>query len=204
MELAFFELQPADVQFSAPVTVTRSIGFGELGIDPFDPVFDGLAVGALFTRAADGTWSWLDDTEVRLDTSNAGFSVTGTTDHGGPVFAYVPGNLIVANEDASTTPVGQAFRVEGQLKVDPASGADIATVSGTTSDETVAKPGDSYDVEFFDRAEGLAFQCLAPGTVQYETTFLVSGVADISPLTAAVNLPGTDVAITQTGEHTCQ
>ena len=204
MEWAFYELQPSDVHFSAPVTVTRSIGFQELGIDRFDPVFDGLIVGSLFTRDADGTWSWLDDAEIRLDAGGGGFTVTATTDHTGPIITYVAGDLLVATEDTSTTQVGQTFRVEGQLRGDPASRADIADVSGRTSDETVAKAGGSYDVEFFDRAHGLEFECLAPGTVTYETTFTVSGLADVSPLNGAIGLAGTEVAVTQTGEHTCQ
>lgn len=204
MEMAFYELQPLDVRFSVPVTVTRSVGFEELGIDQFDPVLDGLIAGSLFTRDAAGTWSWLDDAEVRLDVADAAFTVTGTTDHGGPIMAYVAGDLLVATEDATTSAVGEVFRIEGQLRVDPASGADIADVSGLTSDESIAKPVRSYDVEFFDRAAGLEFQCLAPGTVTYETTFTVSGVADVGPLGDAIGLAGTDVAVTHTGEHTCE
>src|SRR5689334_10035043 len=42
--LAFFELQPADVSFSSPATVTRTVTFGEVGIDQYDPLFDGLIV----------------------------------------------------------------------------------------------------------------------------------------------------------------
>jgi len=204
MQLAFYELQPSDVHFSAPVTVTRSIGFQELGIDRFDPVFDGLIVGSLFTRDADGTWSWSDDAEIRLDAGGGGFTVTATTDHTGPIIAYVAGDLLVATEDESTTPVGQVFRVEGQLRVDPTSRTDIADVAGRTSDEAIATPVRSYDVESFDRASGLEFRCLAPGTVSYETTFTVSDVADVGPLSDAIRLGGTDVAVTQTGEHTCE
>jgi hypothetical protein len=37
----------------------------------------------------------------------------------------------------------------------------------------------------------------------YETTFAVSAVADIGPLHDATDLAGTDVAVAQTGEHTC-
>lgn len=204
MEWAFYELQPSDVRFSAPVTVTRSVGFQELGIDQFDPVFDGLIAGSQFTRDAAGTWSWLDDAEVRLDVADAAFVVTGTTDHGGPIIAYIAGDVIVAAEDVSVTPVGQTFRVEGQLRVDAASRADMADVVGRTSDETIATPVRSYEVELFDRAAGLEYECLAPGTVQYETTFLVSGVADVGPLSGAIGLAGTDVAVSQAGEHTCE
>src|SRR3954464_12541423 len=60
--LAFYEIQPTDVAFSGPATVTRTVAFGEVGIDHYDPLFDGLIVGSLFTRASDGTWSWLQDT----------------------------------------------------------------------------------------------------------------------------------------------
>jgi len=204
MNLAFYELQPADLRFSAPVTVTRSIGFQELGIEQFDPVFDGLVVGSLFTRDADGAWTWLQDAAVRLDAADAAFTVTGTTDHGGPIMVYVPGDLLVATEDAAPTPVGHVFRVEGQLRVDATSRAAIAAVSGHTSDATIAKAGSSYDVASFDRAEGLEFECLTPGTVQYETTFSISDVADVSPLHGAIGLGPTVVAVTQTGEHTCQ
>ena len=203
MKWAFYELQPSDVSFSAPVPVTRSIGFGELDMDRFDPIFDGLVVGSLFTRDAAGTWSWLDDGQVRLDPDEGAFLVGGTTHHGGPIMAYVAGDLIVATEDASPTPVGQTFRVEGQLRVDPTSGADIADVAGRTSDETIARPVRSYDVESFDRAQGLELECLAPGTVTYETTFAVRDVADVSPLRDVISLPATDVAVIQTGEHTC-
>ena len=54
MASTWFELQPSDARFGAPVTVTRSIGFEELGTDTFDPVFDGLVVGSLFTQDASG------------------------------------------------------------------------------------------------------------------------------------------------------
>ena len=204
MEIPFYEIHPADVRFTTPVTVTRSIVFDQLDIDEFDPDWDGLIVGSLFTRDADGTWSWLEGARVRLDVDDGAFVVTGTTDHGGPIIAYTAAALIVATEDASTTPVGRVFRVEGQLRVDPASRADIAAVSGRTSDETIAKAGRSYDVEFFDRAEGLEFECLATGTVEYETTFSISGVADVSPLDGAIGLAGTEVGVAQTGEHTCE
>lgn len=203
MRSPFYELQPLDVRFSVPVTVTRLIELQELDIDEFEPGRDGLAVGSLFTRDADGTWSWLEDADVRLDVGDAAFTLTGSTDHGGPILAYVAGDLIVATEDAIVTPVGQAFRVEGQLRVDPASRADIADVSGQPSDETIAMPMRSYKVESFDRAAGLEFQCLAPGTVQYETTFTVTDVADVSPLNDSIGLTGTDVAVTHMGEHTC-
>jgi hypothetical protein len=204
LERTFYELLPSDVRFGAPITVTRSISFQELGIDRFDPDVDGLIVGSLFTRDAGGTWSWLDDARVRLDTADAAFAVTGTTDHGGPIMAYVPGALLVATEDDAATPVGAAFRVEGQLRIDPASRAGFASVSGRTSDETIAKPGQSYDVESFDLAMGLEFQCLAPGAVSYETTFTLSGVGDIGPVRDVIHLASTDVAVTQTGEHTCE
>jgi hypothetical protein len=204
MEWAFFELQPSDVRFSAPVVVTRSVGFQELGVHGLDPAFDGLIAGSLVTRDAAGTWSWLDDVELRLDMADAAFTVTGTTDHGGPIIALIAGDLIVATEDASITPVGQTFRVEGQLRVDPASRAEIADVSGRTSDESIARSVRSYDVELFDRAAGLELECLAPGTVQYETTFWVSGVADVGPLRDAIGLTGTDVAASHAGEHTCE
>jgi hypothetical protein len=204
VNLPFYELQPTDATFNAPVTVTRSIGFGELGIEHYDPDVDGLIVGSLFTRASDGTWSWLKDVQVALDTANSAFTLTGTTDHGGPILAYLPGNLIAATEDETATPVGQPFRVEGQLRVDPQSRADIAAVTGTTSDESIAAPGQSYDVQAFDRAEGMAFDCLAPGTVQYETMFSLSNLADVSPLNVAISLGATDVTVTQAGSHTCQ
>jgi hypothetical protein len=203
MEMTFHELQPMDVRFRGPVTVTRSIAFQEVGRDRFDPLFDGLLAGSLITRDAEGTWSWLDGIEVRLARGEDAFVVTGTTDHGGPIIAYVAGDVIVATEDASTTPVGGVFRVEGQLRVDPASQADIASVSGRTSDGSIAKAGRSYDVESFDRAEGLEFECLTPGTVEYEATFSIGGIADVSPLNGAIGLSGTDVAVTHTGEHAC-
>ena len=160
-------------------------------------------MGALFSRDADGAWTWLQDAEVRLDPANAVFAVTGTTDHGGPIMVYVPGDLLVATEDASSTSVGQVFRVEGQLRIDPTSRADIADVSGQTSDETIAKPVRSYDVESFARAAGLEFRCLAPGTVQYETVFTVSGVADVGPLNGSIGLAGTEVDVVHSGEHIC-
>jgi len=200
--LTFYEVQPADVTFSTPATVTRTIGFGELGIEQYDPFTDGVILGSLFTRVGDGTWAWLQDASVGLDEADNRFTVTGTTDHGGPILADVVGNILLANEDGTTTPVGESFHVEGQVRVDATSRADIAAVAGTTSDETVAKPGDSYDVTFFDRAEGIEFQCLAPGTVHYETTFTVHGVADVGPL-SAISLDGTDVSVTQSGDHTC-
>lgn len=201
--LAFYEIQPADVTFSAPATVTRTVSFGEVGIDSYDPAFDGVLVGALFTKAADGTWSWLDDASVSLDTAGAGFTITGSIDHGGPVFVAIPDTLVVANEDATSTPVGQSFRVEGQVRADTESRADISAVTGTSSDESVAKAGNSYDVTFFDRAEGIEFECLAPGTVQYQATFTISDVADTGALNTAIALNGTDVSVTQSGEHTC-
>lgn len=201
--MAFYEIQPTDVTFSGPATVTRTVGFGEVGIDHYDPLVDGLIVGSLFTRATDGTWSWLQDASISLDPNAGGFTITATTDHGGPVFASIAGSLLVANEDSSSTPVGQSFRVEGQVRVDPESRADIESVSGTTSDESIAKAGNSYDVAFFDRAEGIEFTCLGPGTVQYQATFTISDVGDVSPLASAINLAGTDVAVTQTGQHTC-
>ena len=201
--LAFYEVQPADVAFSAPATVTRTVGFGELGIDQYDPFVNGLVVGSLFTRAADGSWSWLQDAAVSLDAAGGGFTITATTDHAGPILTDIVGSLIVANEDATSTPVGQTFRVEGQVRVDAASRADVAAITATTSDESIVKAGDSYDVTFFDRAEGIELHCLAPGTVQYETTFTVSDVGDVGALSTAVALPGTEVSITQTGEHTC-
>jgi hypothetical protein len=203
MTLAFYELQPSDVIFSAPATVTRTMSFGEVGIEQFDPLLDGLIVGSLFTRAADGTWSWLQDAKIELDPGNEGFTITATTDHGGPILAYVAGDLLVANEDASSTAVGQSFRVEGQVRVVPDSRTTIAAVSGSTSDDAVAKAGQSYDVAFFDRAKGLEYQCVAPGTVQYVTTFTVTDVADVSPLGDAIGLNGTDIDVTQSGEHTC-
>jgi hypothetical protein len=204
MRTPFYELQPSDMRFGVPVTVTRSISFGELGIDRTDPVFDGLIVGSLFTRDAGGTWSWLDDAQARFDAAEVTFTLSGTTDHGGPTFAYVPGTLLVATEDDAATPVGGTFRVEGELRIDPTSRADIAAVTGRTSDETIATAGPSYDVEAFDRAAGLEYQCLAPGTVMYETTFSVGDVADIGPISDATGLPGTDVAVTHSGEHTCE
>jgi len=202
--LAFYEIQPTDVAFSGPATVTRTVAFGEVGIDHYDPLFDGLIVGSLFTRASDGTWSWLQDTTVALDPSGGGFTITATADHGGPVFAFIPDGLVVANEDATSTLVGQPFRVEGQLRADPDSRTNISAVSGTTSDESVAKAGNDYDVAVFDRAEGIEFQCVALGTVQYVTTFTISDVADVGLLTTAVALHGTDVSVIQSGEHTCQ
>ena len=129
--------------------------------------------------------------------------MTGATDDGGPILAYVVGDLLVANEDEAATPVGEAFRVEGQLRVDPESGADIAAVAGRTSDESIATPGQSYDVESYDRATGLEFRCLGPGTVSYEVTFTAGDVGDVGLLHDAIDLAGTDVAVTQTGEHTC-
>jgi hypothetical protein len=202
--LSFYEVQPDDVVFSAPASVTRTVTFGELGMNGFDPLLDGVIAAALFTRAPDGTWSWLDANQDRIDMTKGGYTITATIDHGGPVFAFVPGDLLLATEDTSTTPVGQSFRVEGQLRVDPSSGAEISTVTGTTSDETIAKAGDSYQVALFDRAEGLEFQCLAAGTVQYETTFTIHDVGDVGPLNAAIGLGPTDVDVVQNGEHTCQ
>jgi hypothetical protein len=202
--LDFFEVQPDDVSFSTPATVTRTLTFSELGIEPFDPLLDGLIVGGLFTRAADGTWSWLADNQAQLDTADGGFTITATTDHGGPIFAYIAGDLLVANEDTTNTAVGDTFRVEGQLRVDPSSSVEIASVRGTTSDETVAKAGDSYVVALFDRAEGLQFQCLAAGTVDYATTFAIRNIADVSSLGDAIGLGPTDVQVTQSGRHTCQ
>jgi len=203
MARAFFELLPADVRFSAPVTVTRAISFEELGIDAFDPLFDGLLVGSLLTRDASGTWSWLDDVQVGLDLDEANFSVTGTTDYGGPIIADVSGDLLVATEDADVTPVGGTFRVEGQLRVDPTSRGDIVAISGRTSDEAIASAGSGYDVEAFERARGLEYRCLAPGTVTYDTIFSVSDVGEEALLREATGLSGTAVAIRSTGDHTC-
>jgi hypothetical protein len=200
--LTFYEVEPADVTFSTPATVTRTIGVGEVGIDQYDPFTDGVILGSLFTRAGDGTWAWLQDASVGVDEAAGRFAVTATTDHGGPILADIVGNILLANEDGTTTPVGETFHVEGQVRVDATSRADIAAVTGSVSDETIAKVGDTYDVTFFDRAEGIEFQCLAPGTVHYETTFTVHGVADVGPLTA-VSLGGTDVSVTQSGDHTC-
>jgi hypothetical protein len=204
MRHPFHELLPVDARFSAPVTVTRSIPFGALEEGVYDPATDGLIVSALFTRDTDGTWSWLADAQVRLDPEGGAFLVTGTTDHGGPIIGYRAGDLVVATEDASATPVGEVFRVEGQLRVDPGSLAEIADVTGRTSDESIAKPVRSYEVEFFDRARGLELECLAPGTVQYEATFAIGDVADVGPLRSAIGLTGTDVAIVHAGEHTCE
>jgi hypothetical protein len=204
MRFPFYELQPTDVRFSAPVTVTRWIGFQELDIDGFDPLFDGLVVASLLSRDPAGTWAWLGGTETRLDLAEDAVSVTATTDHGGPIIASVAGDLLVATDDDAATPVGGTFRVEGQLRVDPASRADIVGVSGRTSDETIATAGQGYDVEAFDRAEGLEYQCLAPGTVTYESTFSTGDVGDVGPVADAIGLPGTVVAVTHTGEHTCE
>ena len=55
----------------------------------------------------------------------------------------------------------------------------------------------------FDRAAGFAFECLAPGTVDYEVAFAVGSVADVGPLADAFGLTGTDVTVTSTGRHTC-
>jgi hypothetical protein len=203
MERPFHELEPADVRFTSPATVTRSITFQELGIDTFEPTQDGLILAALLTRDVDGTWTWLPGTAVRLDRDGAAFIVTATIDHGGPILTSIAGDLLVATEDATETGVREVFRVEGQLRVDPASGAAIATVTGATSDESIAVPGESYVVEGFERAAGLTFVCLAPGTVRYEATFSVTDVADVGQLNDAVDLTGTDVTVTASGEHTC-
>jgi hypothetical protein len=201
---ASYALEPADATFNAPVTVRRTLSFEELGLDPFDPLFDGLVLATLFTRAADGTWSWLDDAQVRLDPAGSAFTVTGMTDHGGPILVSVPGDLLVGTEDETPTPVGSTFRVEGQLRVDPASAARIDAVSGSTADEAIATAGQPYAVAGFDGAVGLAYQCLAPGTVTYETTFALSGVGDVGALTDVTGLGGTAVAVLQAGEHTCE
>lgn len=199
----FFELLPADARFGAPVTVTRATGFEELGLDAFDPLTDGVPIAALVSRDPDGTWSWLDDPQVRLDVPGTTVTVTATTGHGGPIIATAPGSLLVAAEDDAPTPVGSTFRVEGQLQVDATSRATILAVTGTTSDPAIATPGDSYVVATFDRANGLAFQCLAPGSVTYETTFTVRAAIDIGPLVDAIGLAGPDVAVIRSGTHTC-
>ena len=117
--------------------------------------------------------------------------------------AYVAGDLLVAGEDASATPVGERFRVEGQLRLDPDSRARIVAVSGTTSDGTIAMATESYEVEGFERAQGIGFECLAPGTVSYETTFTIGDVGDTSPLAGPIGLAGTEVDVIRSGEHTC-
>ena len=198
--LAFYEIQPADVTFSAPATVTRTVGFGEVGIDHYDPLFDGLIVGSLFTRATDGTWSWLKDAAV-----GSGPSRWRLHDHrhapitAGPSLPPSPARCWsrtrIPPAPRSARPSASKARCESTRE----SRADIEAVSGTTSDESIAKAGDSYDVAFFDRAEGIEFTCLGPGTVQYQTTFTISDVGDVGPLTSAINLAGTDVAVTQIG-----
>jgi hypothetical protein len=203
MAQPFPELQPVDVRFAAPVTVTRPIAFGSLGIDAFDPGTDGLVVGGLFTQDTDGTWSWLGDPRVRLDPAGTGFLMSGTADHGGPILTDIEGSLIVATEDAAPTAVGEHFRVEGQLAVDPTSRADVLDVTGAVSDDTIARPLQGYRVTGFDRAAGLELECLAAGTVRYDATFEVRGLADVGPLHGAIGLPGTSVDVTYTGEHTC-
>ena len=201
---ASYALEPADAIFNAPVTVRRTLSFEELGLDPFDPIFDGLVLATLFTRTADGTWTWLDDAQVRLDPAGSSFMVTGMTDHGGPILASVPGDLLVGTEDDTPTPVGSTFRVEGQLRVDPESRAQIDAVSGSTADEAIATAGQPYVVAGFDRATGLAYECVGPGTVTYETTFALSGVGDVGSVSDVTGLGGTAVTVLQAGEHTCE
>ena len=202
MSNPFHELQPVDVRFAEPVTVTRLFEFTQLGISSFDPTQHGLVVGSIFARDPDGVWSWLDDTQVRVDPARGVFVVTGVTDHGGPLIGLIGADLIVA-ADPSESVVGELFRVEGLVRAEPASAADIGAASGSTSDPAVAAWRRNYDVEFFDRAVGLEIECLAPGMVAYEAVFTVTDVADVSPLTESIGLAGTDVDVTHNGEHTC-
>lgn len=202
MTRSFHELRPVDLRFTEPVTVTYLIEFARLRIGSFDPAQHGLIVGALFTRDPDGVWSWLDDSRVQVDPVRGGFVVTGTTDHGGPLIGLMGADLIVAS-DPPESAVGDAFRVEGLVRADPTSATDIGAVSGSTSDPAIAASSRSYDVEAFDRAVGLEFECRALGTVVYEIIFTITDVADGSSLTGSIGLAGTDVDVTYTGEHTC-
>jgi hypothetical protein len=199
----FYELRPLDARFSEPVLVTRLIEFEQLGIDAYEPTQHGLVVGTLFTRDSDGVWSWLDDAEVRVDPADNVFVVTGSMDHGGPIIGLIGANLVVAATDPAESAVGEVFQVEGLVRVEPESAADITAASGSTSDPAIADLVRSYDVEAFERAAGLEFECLAPGTVTYEVAFTVTEVADVSPLGEPIGLAGTGVDVVYTGEHTC-
>jgi hypothetical protein len=198
----FYELQPVDVRFAEPVTVTRLIEFAQLGITSFDRSRDGLIAGSLFTRDADGVWSWLEDTQVRVDPARQAFVVTGMTDHGGPLIALIGADLIVA-ADPPESAVGDRFRVEGLVRTEPESATDIGAASGGTSDPAIAAWSGNYDVEAFDRAVGIEFECLAPGSVAYEVIFTLTDVADVSPINESIGLAGTDVDVAHTAEHTC-
>jgi hypothetical protein len=204
LENPFYELQPLDLRFSEPVTVTRLLMFEQFGIVEFDPGAHGYPAASMFARNSDGSWTWLADTVVQIDDgTDPAFAVTGSTDHGGPMFGYFGGSLIVAPDDPPEADVGEIFRVEGQLHGPPGTEANVAGVTGSTSDPSIATPGTVYDIEIFDRAAGIEFECLAPGTVSYEVTFAATEVADVGPHQSLIDVGGVGVHVVHTGDLTC-